>query len=221
MCPANEYTREYLEENIVGKIQGITIPVNITITPQQRIFEFRELTRIIESATTLAQTECGCRKEMGNCNNPKEGCIALDEHAEMWIEKDIGHEISAEDALRALKNGVEHGLVNVAYVRDRGKADVICTCCECCCDSLGAMIRFGFSDQVMGSKMIAVQDDGLCTDCGVCVDACQFKARSMEDGKMVYDDGRCAGCGLCVHGCEFDAITMAERESGGTEVPFP
>ncbi|NIP36868.1 MAG: 4Fe-4S dicluster domain-containing protein [Thermoplasmata archaeon] len=221
MDARKEYTREYLEENIVGKIQGITIPVNITVSGRHRIFEFGELTRIIESATTLAQTQCGCRTDMNNCDYPREGCIALDEHAEMWIEKEIGHRISKEDALEALQNGVEHGLVNVAYVRDRGKADVICTCCECCCDSLGAMLRFGYSDQVLDSRMIALQDEDACTDCGLCVEACQFKARSMEDGKLVFDDGKCAGCGLCVRVCESDAISMVEREKGGSEVPFP
>jgi ferredoxin len=221
MRTRKEYTREYLEENTVGRIQGITIPVNVRISGNQRIFEFGELSKIIREATTLAQTECGCRTDMGNCDYPKEGCIALDEHAEKWVREEIGRPISREDALRALENGVEHGLVNVAYVRDRGKADVICTCCECCCDSLGAMIRFGYSDQVMSSKMIAAQDDGACTDCGVCVDACHFKARSMVDGDLVFDEGKCAGCGLCVHACEFDAISMVERETGGAEVPFP
>ena len=217
----NEYTREHLEKNVVGKIQGITIPVNVKVEGRTRIYEFQELSRIIEDATTLAQTECGCRTDMGNCKNPKEGCIALDEHAEMWIREEIGRPISKEDALEALENGVRHGLVNVAYVRDRGKADVICTCCECCCDSLGAMIRFGYSDQVLESRMIAVLDEESCTDCGLCVDACHFKARSMVDGRLVFDEGACAGCGLCVHVCEFDAIVMVERETGGTEVPFP
>ncbi len=221
MDTRKEYTREHLEENVVGKIQGITIPVHITVSGKHRIFEFGELTRIIGSATTLAQTECACRKEMGNCDNPREGCIALDEHAEKWIEEGIGHQVSREQALAALENGVEHGLVSVAYVRDRGKADVICTCCECCCDSLGAMLRFGYSDQVLDSRMIARQDEEACTDCGLCVDACQFKARSMVDGRLVFDGGRCAGCGLCVRACEFDAITMVEREKGGSVVPFP
>lgn len=221
MAPRNEYTREHLEASVVGRIRGITVPVNVTISGRQRVFELGELARIIGSATTLAQTECACRKEMGNCENPREGCIALDEHAEKWVREGIGHPVSREEAMASLENGVEHGLVPVAYIRDRGKADVICTCCECCCDSLNAMLRFGFSDQVMASRMVAVQDGDACTDCGECVDACQFLARSMVDGRLVFEEGRCAGCGLCVRACAVGAITMVERGAGGSDVPFP
>ncbi len=216
-----EYTEEYLLENTIGKLRGITIPLNISVEAKQKVFEYRELSGIIQSATTLAQGECYCRKQMNNCDNPRDGCIALDEWAEKWIENGDGRAITKEEALKALKNGAEHGLVHIAYVRDRGKADVVCSCCTCCCENLNALTVFGYSDQILSSDMIAHQEEHLCTHCGACVDRCHFKARSVVNGSLHYESERCAGCGLCVSVCPTNAILMVEREGGGTKVPFP
>lgn len=221
MAPPKEYTKEYIEEKVIGKIKGITIPMNISISGEQRIMQLTELERIINSSFKLAQTTCACRKRMDKCENPRDGCIALDEYAEDWIEKDRGKEISKEDALKALGQAVEYGLVHVAYVREREKADIVCSCCSCCCDSLNALLRFGYSDQVMSSKMIASQDNEKCTACGACVGRCHFEARIIEGERLLFNEARCAGCGVCLPTCPSDAISMKEREVGGTDVPFP
>jgi Pyruvate/2-oxoacid:ferredoxin oxidoreductase delta subunit len=221
MDQKNEYTKEYLEKEVIGQIKGITIPMNISISGEQRIMELKELERIINSSFKLAQTVCACRKRMDNCENPRDGCIALDEYAEEWIEKDRGKEISKEDALKALGQAVEYGLVHIAYVREREKADIICSCCSCCCDSLSAMLRFGYSDQVMSSTMIAFQDNEKCTSCGACADRCHFEARMIAQGRLFFNEARCAGCGVCLPTCPSGAIQMKERKSGGAIVPFP
>lgn len=46
-----------------------------------------------------------------------------------------------------------------------------------------------------------------CTQCGVCVKACQDGALHMEEGEVpVRDLDRCIGCGDCIKVCAFDAM---------------
>ncbi|MBS7620466.1 4Fe-4S binding protein, partial [Candidatus Bathyarchaeota archaeon] len=54
-------------------------------------------------------------------------------------------------------------------------------------------------------------NENLCINCGVCADRCQFNARRLEKGKMVYDSEQCFGCGLCVSACPVTAIELVKR----------
>jgi MinD superfamily P-loop ATPase len=61
------------------------------------------------------------------------------------------------------------------------------------------------------SGKTAVIDNGLCKECGKCIDVCRFNAVS-ED--FIIDPVSCEGCGLCAHICPGDAIEMEENISG-------
>jgi MinD superfamily P-loop ATPase len=50
-----------------------------------------------------------------------------------------------------------------------------------------------------------------CTQCGKCVEVCQFDAISPE---YVVDKIACEGCGVCVHFCPVNAIDFNENLSG-------
>ncbi|MFW6109954.1 MAG: P-loop NTPase [Patescibacteria group bacterium] len=52
-----------------------------------------------------------------------------------------------------------------------------------------------------------VIDQEECTDCGKCVDVCQFGALSMEGGRLKVNSYFCEGCGACAIVCS-DAIRM-------------
>lgn len=53
--------------------------------------------------------------------------------------------------------------------------------------------------------------DENCTQCGLCVKACQDDALHIEEGELpVRDLDRCIGCGDCIKACAFDAM-VAER----------
>ena len=59
--------------------------------------------------------------------------------------------------------------------------------------------------------MIKSIDEVFCTNCGVCVDACQSDVlRFNQDGKVyiAYPDD-CCHCLECAFLCPFDAITVA------------
>ncbi len=207
-----DWTREELEKDYVGKMKAFTLPVNYSISGKQKILDMKELEQILREAKVIAQEECDCRTRMGNCIDPMDGCLGLDDEAIEWIEEKKGKRITVDEALEALKRTHDAGLVHMAYIFEgEEKPTWICSCCFCCCHSLSAALRFGYSDHVFSSKYIATQDSDKCSSCGTCVDRCQFKARELLDDELIYNEEKCFGCGVCVDTCPEDAIEMVER----------
>lgn len=65
-------------------------------------------------------------------------------------------------------------------------------------------------EEFSGGK-VAVKNDDLCTDCGICRDYCRYDA---IDENFNIDDFSCEGCGVCEYVCPEDAITMEDVVSG-------
>lgn len=67
----------------------------------------------------------------------------------------------------------------------------------------------GNRQALSGRKLMAkaVVDEGKCTGCGICVDACPPGAISM-DGTARISIAKCTGCGACVEVCLNKAITL-------------
>ena len=209
---SNDWTKEELEKHYIGKMTAITIPVNISISGQQKILEMNELKDILKNAKVLSQEICSCRKKMGNCIEPMDGCIGIDDDAIESIEKYGAKQISMEEALNSLKRTYDASLVHMGYIFEgKEKIERICSCCSCCCHSLSAAIRFGYSNHAFNSKYIATQDFDKCSDCGLCVDRCQFGARELIDEKLDFQSEKCFGCGLCLETCPEEAISLIER----------
>ena len=209
----DDWTREHLEKHYVGKMKAITIPVNVSISGQQKILEMSELEELLKNTKVLSQDECTCREKFGKCIDPMDGCIGLDDDAIESIEKYDGKRITVDEAMAALKRTYDAGLVHMGYVFEgKDKVERICSCCSCCCHSLSAALRFGYSDHVFSSKFIATQDSDRCNACGICVERCQFGAREIREKLLVFSKEQCFGCGLCLESCPEDAIGMVERE---------
>ena len=60
------------------------------------------------------------------------------------------------------------------------------------------------------ASKVAVIDEDLCTECGLCGEACRFGA--ITDSKV--DPISCEGCGVCEYVCPENAIQMVDRQSG-------
>jgi ferredoxin len=57
--------------------------------------------------------------------------------------------------------------------------------------------------------MAIVIDDGVCTGCGSCVDACPLELIAMGSIAAEIDDtDSCIECGICVDSCPVEAITL-------------
>jgi MinD superfamily P-loop ATPase len=73
---------------------------------------------------------------------------------------------------------------------------------------LGPEIQF--SEEFIESK-VAVINPELCTQCGICENACRFDAISPD---FQVDPIMCEGCGVCFISCPVNAIEMKDRLSG-------
>ena len=57
----------------------------------------------------------------------------------------------------------------------------------------------------------AVVDPSRCTNCGVCIDLCNFSAIGSPG---IIDHTRCEGCGVCAEFCPEKAVTMQDWKVG-------
>jgi MinD superfamily P-loop ATPase len=57
-------------------------------------------------------------------------------------------------------------------------------------------------------------NEGICTNCGRCVEVCRFDAISQKESRIAIDPISCEGCGVCALICPVQAIQMEENLSG-------
>jgi heterodisulfide reductase subunit A len=65
-------------------------------------------------------------------------------------------------------------------------------------------------EQLASGRIISEVDTRRCSCCGLCVEACPFDARSLneEEHYAVVDETLCQGCGMCVSVCPNDAAKL-------------
>jgi heterodisulfide reductase subunit A-like polyferredoxin len=73
------------------------------------------------------------------------------------------------------------------------------------------MSELGIANVVARSPFVNQVDEELCYGCELCLDACQFEALALEDGKMSVSQLRCVGCGVCVPACPDGALSLVRR----------
>lgn len=206
-----DYTEERLREIADDLEKAVTVSVNVMVEAEHRVYDLSEMKEILRDAEKIVLQDCGCKVEYRNCDSPQRTCLNLDRSADQALESEEYNpqEVSLGEAVEALEMSHKAGLVHMAYtMKGDDRPTVICSCCH----TLGGLLRFGISTQVLTSSYVAEDDVENCIDCGVCVDRCVFMARSMTDGDMQYDVSNCFGCGLCVSTYPTDAIGLVPRE---------
>ena len=210
------YTEERAKEIADDLENAVTIPVNVDLGAQHRVYDLSQVMEILEKSERYAVQSCGCKDRHGNCDSPREVCLSINYYADEVLKTgEYGsREIGFDDALEVLRISHEAGLVHMAYtMKGEDVPFLICSCCPCCCHTLGSLVRNGLHTEILTSKYIAQDDTGLCNDCGDCVERCAFQARKMVDGSLAFDNSKCFGCGLCVSKCPTEAITLTPRST--------
>ena len=175
-----------------------------------KIIPYERISQIIKKARRVAVQRCACRVRERRCNYPLETCISLDNLADYVISRDIGREISVEEAFKIVDECEELGLVHQTVNSDT--PDVLCNCCACCCSFLRSILYYGKKAASAKSRYMAIFDKEKCANCKdlVCVERCVFGGISKKNGELHIDHSMCWGCGLCVRACPENAIKMKE-----------
>jgi hypothetical protein len=168
-----DWTKKEIETKLQNFTKVVTIPVNANIESKQKILDMSEMQRILVAAQYISVSNCSCREKVGACNAPLEVCFSINKRAEKFVEKGVARKVSLKEALDTLKRTHDAGLVHVTLTLiGRDEPDIICSCCSCCCHSLGALMRFGMSDAVVASKYVALYNSATCINCGKCLSRC-------------------------------------------------
>ncbi len=198
---------------VAKAVDGYTarvIPVHASVEARQVVLSAPEMQALLGNAQLIAVGNCECRQKKHNCAAPLDVCLSLNEAAQEMLAHSDWRRVSLEEALDVLRRSHQAGLVHLALRQGDGQVNTVCSCCSCCCGFLGALKRFSYHDAIAESGFVAAFDAGLCSDCGRCLERCQFAAWSTAP--VALNVGRCFGCGLCVSTCPTGAISLVARQ---------
>ncbi|MFC1554988.1 ATP-binding protein [candidate division KSB1 bacterium] len=181
------------------------------------ILDYEKASYIIDRAKKYAVGICSCRHEKHHlgqkeCDIPLEKCSSYGRAADFLVSHDMAKEVSKEEMLDNLEHSKENKLVLCA---DNVKQNIsfMCQCCDCCCNVLLGISKFGFPNVVVSSSFIAESDGDSCSGCGDCAEICPVNAIKMnENDDPVVDKEFCLGCGVCALECDTGAMELVKRE---------
>jgi ferredoxin len=192
-----------------GKTLFRVLPVNKTIEMRSAILPHEDAAAIVEKSRKIALAECVCRKRARSCDHPLEVCLSFDIAADIMLQREISREITKKEALEVLRISEEAGLLHCVDNRQSGLF-FICNCCSCGCGAVRAATVHGSRNAIVPSRYKAVIDADNCSQCGVCVDKCQFSAITLDADGIHLDESLCYGCGNCATNCPQSVIVMQE-----------
>ncbi len=184
------------------------------------ILPYDDIKAILKKMKSFRVRDCICRLQQDEleerqCDFPLKTCLTFTPFERSPSERDI----TLEDALALIDETEEVGLVH-SVSNVAGGFYYVCNCCGCCCGILRGITEWGIEKSVAAANYYVDIDPDLCQGCGKCVDRCQMKAVSIQNGVSVVDRDKCIGCGLCVTGCPF-GIAKLEPKSEDQIVPPP
>jgi Pyruvate/2-oxoacid:ferredoxin oxidoreductase delta subunit len=195
-------------------------PASLSVDlPKQGVLPQEMMEPVISVAEKIALCHCPCRtsaRVLGrtDCEHSLEVCLKYDEMAEFVLDRGLGRQISADEALAVLKKSEEEGLVHMVDNAE-GAIKHTCNCCGHYCWNVGIIRRRKIPrDVLMASYFIRATEAEECIGCGACVDICPVDAIRLEDDVAVVDQDWCIGCGVCAVPCPTDAISIVRRIEG-------
>jgi len=174
------------------------------------VLPYDDVRKILVSNKTFNVRDCICRTQQEyvgrKCDFPIDNCLNFSLNERPPRPGDI----SKEEALALLDKVEEIGLVHTVSNVMKG-VGYVCNCCGCCCGILRGFTEFGVENSILAANYYAEIDPELCVGCGACIDRCQVKAITEEEGVAVVNREECIGCGLCATGCPNDAARIQRK----------
>lgn len=211
------YRMNFGDGQKVSPLRALPHEEVIDYSENVEVLDYEKASYIAGKARKFAIGICSCRHEkmhLGEkrCESPLEICASFNTAADFLIRHDMAREVSKEEMFENLENARNEGLV---FTADNVQKSVsfMCLCCECCCNVLQGISKFGYPNTVVTSTFIARSDTDTCIQCGVCEDDCPINAiENGVDGNPVVLDDICLGCGVCGLNCETESMKLVKRE---------
>lgn len=139
-----------------------------------------------------------------HCDHLLETCLHSGDVSRWAVKHGMARELTWDEVLDLLKRCNEDGLVHTLNINN-----CVCNCCNDCCPQFVGQLQLG-AQILIPSPFQASVEEGMCTACDACADACPMSAVRLE-GFAQVDEGRCIGCGVCVTRCESGAMSLVRR----------
>ena len=219
---------KYMEEGFHGAItRGAaaflrTVPVQRTIEVLHNVAPYEDAAQILRKVSKVVVTDCICRKQKRlvgqGCDAPLEACFMFGSMGQYYVDRGMGREVSADEAVRILRKAQDAGLVTQpATAQNPGG---MCNCCGDCCGVLTSLKRHPRPAEKVFSNYFAAVDPDVCSGCETCVERCQMDAIQVnEDGVAEINRDRCIGCGLCVVACPEEALELILKPEDQRRTP--
>lgn len=216
-----EYRAIPSEAILTGSNAYGSIPLNLEIPDTREVVTYDIVSEMVKNAHLIIVINCFCRSSKKlmhtrTCDHPLETCILFDKLAEDTLKWGEGRIISADEALRIVKDCRAKGLMT--QISNSKEPSILCNCCACCCGVIGGYERKRYVGGKPSRFRISV-DPLKCQGCGVCTGICPIHSIGMSNGKANVDDTKCVGCGLCAEHCSSGALHYTLRENADTYLP--
>jgi Pyruvate/2-oxoacid:ferredoxin oxidoreductase delta subunit len=193
------------------------IPVDQKIEAGNTIHTYDQMSAYVQSADLISVATCFCRHEAelidpdDSCGAPNDVCMSFGIGARFAIDKEMGREVSKQEALEILSRCEEAGLVHCSV--NRQELDFVCNCCADHCVILEVALAQPKPGLALNSGFEPKLDPGACNACEECVERCPATALAMsEDDLPQVDLDRCFGCGVCATTCPTEAFVLVAKE---------
>ena len=192
---------------------------------KSQVLAYQDVEEIIKQAgqeeNNIAVVPCTCRtmsmmlKSSPECERTVENCLVFGVPTKYLVDEGIGHYITADEALKILKQAEKEGLIHLTQ-NTIDKQGFICNCCTCCCGIVSMAVKYNYWEIFQKTDYVPVIDMQTCKHCKKCVNICPFyalkyisgeKEDKSEDNILVREEV-CIGCGLCASNCPTDSINL-------------
>ena len=89
------------------------IPVAQSVSSMQQVVPLPRIEDLIMAADIIGVTDCACRKEYQNCDNPLRVCLVFNSSAEKKISSGKADPLSRQEALDVIRDADEKGLIHL------------------------------------------------------------------------------------------------------------